>query len=234
MTALRADRLKRSKPNLTVSRETKGHYHLVVPFSVLEQLLDRSVDPTTAERLTEYAAWLVSEGQVAGGIGPHEAERIWDRHIYDSAVFARFWPEPPATCVDLGSGIGLPGLVLAILWPDTAIELVDRAGRRVRLMRRAIRILGLTNVEAIESDIEAVTGGREAIVMRAALPPVQAQEACVRLLGPGGKAVVGLSRSREPDIQLLQDSGHSPSLQTSVQAVKVLDQAVWMLIMSKS
>ncbi len=234
MRTLLTEPLKRSKPNLTVSRETKGHYHPVVPFSVLEQLLDRPVDAATTARLTEYADWLVTEGQVAGGIGPHEADRIWERHIYDSAVFARFWAEPPSTCVDLGSGVGLPGMVLAILWPDTAIQLVDRAGRRVQLMRRAIRILGITNVEAVESDIDAVAGGQEAIVMRAALPPPEAQKACFRLLDSGGKAVLGLSRSAEPNTQLLQGFDNEPGLKTSIEAVKVLDQAVWMLIMSKS
>ena len=234
MTATPAQLLKRSRPKLTVSRETKGHYHPVVPFSVLEQLLDRPLDAATTARLTEFADWLVTEAQVAGGIGPHEAAKIWERHIYDSAVFARFWTDPPSSCVDLGSGVGLPGIVLAILWPDTAIQLVDRAGRRVRLMRRAIRILGITNVEAVESDIEAVAGGQEAIVMRAALPPPEAQKACVRLLRPGGKAVLGLSRSVEPDARLLQSFDDEPGLTTSVEAVKVLDQAVWMLIMSKS
>lgn len=205
-----------------------------MPFSVLEQLLERPIDDLTVSRLTAYADWLVSEGLEAGGIGPHEPDRIWERHIYDSAVFARFWTHPPESCVDLGSGVGLPGLVLAILWPTTAVQLVDRAGRRVRLMRRAIRVLEITNATVVQADIDDLEGGLAAIVMRATLPPLEAQRACGRLLAPGGRAVVGLSRAAEPEAAEWEDSERETGLTTRVEAVKVLDQAVWMLMMSKS
>ncbi len=181
-----------------------------------------------------FAEWLRTEGAAAGGIGPHEAGRLWDRHLLDSAAFSAFWPIPPQVCVDLGSGVGLPGIVLAVLWPDTELQLVDRSGRRVRLMRRAVRILGLQNVRVLEEDICDLEGDREALVMRAALPPIGAAALCADLLAPGGRAVVGLSRSEASEsVQELGLEGGA-GLDVRVETLKVLDPPAWMLIMSKS
>ena len=181
-----------------------------------------------------FAEWLTTEGAVAGGIGPHEASRLWDRHLLDSALFSTYWPKPPQECLDLGSGVGLPGIVLAILWPDSHMQLVDRSGRRVRLMRRAVRILGLSNVTVLEQDISELAGGRQALVMRATLPPAAAVRLCGELLAPGGQAVVGLSRSEAPPADEHLEKTAGAGLETRVETVKVLDPPAWMLIMSKS
>ncbi len=181
-----------------------------------------------------FAGWLASEGAVAGGIGPHEASRLWDRHLLDSALFSTYWPTPPQECLDLGSGVGLPGIVLAILWPDSHMQLVDRSGRRVRLMRRAVRILGLPNVTVLEKDISELEGNRQALVMRATLPPAAAVTLCGKLLAPGGQAVVGLSRSEAPQVDDQPENATGVGLETRVEMVKVLDPPAWMLIMSKS
>ena len=62
------------------------------------------------DALSEYAEWLVAEAIPAGGLGPREASRIWDRHIADSLVFATAWRdvEVPHELLDIGSGVGLP------------------------------------------------------------------------------------------------------------------------------
>ena len=181
-----------------------------------------------------FAGWLATEGAAAGGIGPHEASRLWDRHLLDAAAFSTYWPDPPRKCLDLGSGAGLPGIVLAILWADTTMQLVDRSGRRARLMRRAVRILGLENVSVVERDVFELAGEREALVMRATLPPPAAASLCGERLAPGGQAVVGLSRSEAPRTAEHWEAVVVPGLETRVEAVKVLDPPAWMLIMSKS
>jgi len=185
-----------------------------------------------------FAGWLGTEGADAGGIGPHESSRLWDRHLLDSAAFSTCWSTPPTECLDLGSGAGLPGIVLAILWPGTEMLLVDRSGRRARLMRRAIRILGLENVSVVQRDVFELAGEREALVMRATLPPASAAGLCGDLLAPGGQAVVGLSRSQAPrSAEQWTKQGEAvgvPGLETRIEAVKVLDPPAWMLIMSKS
>lgn len=201
---------------------------------MLEQILGRPIQPGEADLMQAFAGWLATEGAVAGGIGPHEASRLWERHLLDSAAFSTYWPTPPQECLDLGSGVGLPGMVLAVLWPDSHMQLVDRSGRRVRLMRRAVRILGLSNVTVLEQDISELEGDRQALVMRATLPPAAAVRLCGELLAPGGQAVLGLSRSAAPrsDEQLEKTAGDG--LETRVETVKVLDPPAWMLIMSKS
>lgn len=205
-----------------------------MPFSIVEQVIGRSVSGRESDLIQAFAGWLTSEGMAAGAIGPHEANRLWDRHIADSAAFSIYWPTPPEACYDLGSGAGLPGIVLAILWPGAQIHLVDRSGRRSRLMRRAVRILGLDNVRVHEQDLHDLAAGQEAIVMRATLPPRQAITLCGGLLAPGGKAVLGLSRSRPPGFAGELQDASDEGLTITVETVKVLDPPAWMLIMSKS
>lgn len=205
-----------------------------MPLSLLDELLKSPPTAQMRDRLSAYAVWLMSEATTAGGLGPQEAERLWQRHIFDSAAFTLGWPVPPESCVDLGSGAGLPGIVLGILWPATELRLVDRSGRRTRLVRRAIRVLDLPNVTVWESDIRQVSRGQEAAVMRAVLPPPAAIRAFGRLLAPEGRGVLGLSRSNLPDEKLLLYEADRNELKATVETVKVLDPPGWMLIMSRS
>ncbi|MCJ7726924.1 MAG: class I SAM-dependent methyltransferase, partial [Acidimicrobiia bacterium] len=108
--------------------------------------------PLTSAQETQlevYAGWLRDEAIPAGGLGPREGERVWARHIADSLSFAAAWRNrtPPREILDVGSGVGLPGIPLAILWPDALITTLDRGGRRIRLLTRATRIVGLVNVD---------------------------------------------------------------------------------------
>ena len=77
-----------------------------------------------------YAGLLAGPGVERGLIGPAEAARLWDRHLMNCAVVAELVPRP-ATLVDLGSGAGLPGIVLAMLLPDVQITLLEPMARRV-------------------------------------------------------------------------------------------------------
>lgn len=152
------------------------------------------------ETLEAYATWLLHEAIPAGGIGPREGDRLWGRHIGDSLVFAAAWPEAPVEILDIGSGVGLPGLPLAVLWPDTAVTLLDRGGRRTRLLVRAVRILGLENVTIAKGDAFDVADEWAGLTFRGAVTPPEAVGLASRLLGDDGVAVLGLSRRQErPD-----------------------------------
>ncbi|MBK5268087.1 MAG: class I SAM-dependent methyltransferase [Acidimicrobiia bacterium] len=205
-----------------------------MPLSLLNDFLDRPPTAQMLDRLSEFAAWLISEAAAAGGLGPQEEKRLWQRHIFDSAAFARAWPVPPESCMDLGSGAGLPGIVLGILWPTTEVLLIDRSGRRTGLVRRAIRILDLPNVSARQAEISQVSAGQEAAVMRAVLPPPAAIRTFGRLLGPGGRGVLGLSRTAGPNDQLLLQEAERNGLAATIETIKVLDPPAWMLMMSRS
>jgi len=180
------------------------------------------IDPGQIELLHRYREWLVTEAVAAGGLGPNEIDRVDNRHLGDSLLFAGGFPALPATILDVGSGVGLPGIPLAITMPDTHFTLLDRSGRRVDLMRRATRILGLPNVEVVLGDVADWDTPVEGIVSRASLSPEQAVTGFQRILSPGGLAVVGGSWANRPRVE-----GFEP---LEVPAT-VLDQKVWLLIM---
>ncbi len=148
--------------------------------------------------LRRFAAWVREEAVAAGGIGPNEAATIESRHIVDSATFARGWSNPPQECWDLGTGVGFPGVPLAIIWRATRMVLVDRSQRRIDLLSRAVRILDL-DVEVVRADIKDIEGPLEGIVSRGAMPADKLHRHLVRLLGPGGRAVVSSSGTSTPE-----------------------------------
>ena len=140
-------------------------------------------------QLDALGAWLLAEAMPAGALGPSEGSIINERHIADSIVFAAGWNSPPDRCWDLGSGAGLPGLVLSILWPGSQMTLFDRSVRRIDLVRRGARIVEV-GIEAKWGDIATLEGPVEAIVSRAAMPAGSLLPHLRRILGPGGVAVV--------------------------------------------
>ncbi len=85
----------------------------------------------------KYAALLTGAGVERGVVGPAEADRIWDRHLLNSGVLARLIPAK-GTLVDLGSGAGLPGIVLAILLPGVRVTLLEPLARRVDFLEECV------------------------------------------------------------------------------------------------
>ncbi len=146
--------------------------------------------------LDRYARWLEEEAATAGGIGPHEVDRIELRHIADSLAFAGGWITPPATALDIGSGVGLPGIPLAIAFPSVSFTLLDRSGRRTELAQRALRVLGIENASVVQAEISRHSGLYDAILMRAALRPGAVGEEISRLLRVDGVAVIGLGAAQ--------------------------------------
>ena len=89
-----------------------------------------------------YAELLATDGVVRGLIGPREAPRIWERHLLNCAAVAERIPEG-APVLDVGSGAGLPGLVLAIARPDLTVTLIEPLARRTTFLLEAVQRLGL-------------------------------------------------------------------------------------------
>jgi 16S rRNA (guanine527-N7)-methyltransferase len=145
--------------------------------------------PQQERQLEALGGWLEDEAIPAGAVGPGEIARVPERHLADSIVFSAAWDGPPDRCWDLGTGAGLPGLVLAIVWPRCLMTLIDRSGRKMDLVLRASRVIGL-EVAAEVVDIEDLDGPLEAIVSRAAMPANRLLPHLRRLLKPGGLAVV--------------------------------------------
>lgn len=178
--------------------------------------------PAHSAQLQVYREWLLTEAVEAGGLGPNESNRIDNRHIGDSLLFVGGFEEPPTTVLDVGSGVGLPGIPMAVVMPDTRFQLLDRSQRRVGLMKRATRMLDLFNVEVIHGDIADWDQPVDGLVSRASLSPERALTDFRRLLTAGGTAVIGGSWASRPNV-------HGFEL-LEIPAT-VLDQRVWLLIM---
>lgn len=118
-----------------------------------------------------YVELLATAGVERGLIGPREAPRLWDRHVLNSLALSSAVPEG-ASVADLGSGAGLPGLVLAIGRSDLDVTLVEPLLRRATFLEEAIDALGLGRVSVIRSRAEALHGGRrfDIVTARAVAP----------------------------------------------------------------
>lgn len=184
-----------------------------------------SVTPTMAELLGAYSGWLRREAVVAGGLGPEEVDRIEVRHIADSLCLAQPWAgmPPPERIIDVGSGVGLPGIPLAITHPLTEVTLLERSGRRCRLLNRATRVLALSNVEIRQADATEIDERWPVVVARASIPPSK-PEIYQRLVEPGGVVVVAGSRVARPVVDGF----------TSVEVpLEVLASPAWILTMAR-
>ncbi|MDR2373902.1 MAG: 16S rRNA (guanine(527)-N(7))-methyltransferase RsmG, partial [Bifidobacteriaceae bacterium] len=136
------------------------------------------------ERLAEL---LRANAVERGLMGPREMERLWERHLINSGVLAGFLPDA-GLVVDVGSGAGLPGLVLAIQRPDLDFELVDSMGRRTDWLREAAGALGLDRVTVTRARAEDLGARRtaSAVVSRAVARLDKLAAWTTGLLRPGG------------------------------------------------
>ena len=88
-----------------------------------------------------YTELLATEGVVRGLIGPREAARLWDRHLLNSAVLGEAIPDGASVC-DIGTGAGLPGIVVAIARPDITMTLVEPLLRRTTFLDEVVERAG--------------------------------------------------------------------------------------------
>lgn len=147
-----------------------------------------------------YAALLAGPGVERGLIGPGEAGRIWERHILNCAAVAELVP-PRCTVADLGSGAGLPGIVLAILRPEAEVILIEPMARRVAFLAECVGELGLDRVRVVRGRAEDLAGeiSADIVTARAVAPLDRLAGWAVGLCRPGGTvlAIKGSSASEE-------------------------------------
>lgn len=156
----------------------------------------RGVFPSGRLPLIEaYAASLATDGVIRGLIGPREVPRLWDRHILNCAVLGELLPQGASVC-DIGSGAGLPGLVLAIARPDLQLTLVEPLLRRTTYLDEIVESLGLDNVTVLRGRAEELHGKQrfDVVTSRAVAPLERLLRWSMPLVAPEG-ALVALKGS---------------------------------------
>ena len=138
------------------------------------------------ETYLHYAQLLQSAGVERGLIGPREGERIWDRHIYNCLPLATLIAEG-ARVIDIGSGAGLPGIVLALARPDISILLLEPLERRCAFLNEVVEELGLTNVSVARQKALDFQGKFDVVTARAVAPMERLLAWSWHLLAPGGR-----------------------------------------------
>ncbi|WP_314648286.1 16S rRNA (guanine(527)-N(7))-methyltransferase RsmG [uncultured Microbacterium sp.] len=150
-----------------------------------------------------FTAALAREGEERGLIGPLELPRLWTRHVLNSAIAA---PLVHGHVADIGSGAGLPGLVLAIARPEVQFTLVEPMERRVAWLTEQRDALGLSNVEILRARSEDVRrpGAFDVVTARA----VSALRTLLPLTAPlvrdGGELTLFKGMNADKEIEAAQ------------------------------
>lgn len=152
------------------------------------------------DAVAAFAELLAAEGETRGLIGPRELDRLWERHILNSAAVVPFLGD--GRIVDVGSGAGLPGLVIAAMLPARDVVLVEPMERRVAWLEEAASHVGLTNVVVVRGRAEEVkdTVTADVLTARAVASIDKLIKWCLPLLGPNGHMALLKGRSAPDEI----------------------------------
>ena len=159
-----------------------------------ETLIERYFPSSKAEILA-YADFLITAGIERGLIGPREGERIWDRHIFNCLPVTQLLPEG-ASLFDIGSGAGLPGIVIALARPDLKVTLIEPLERRVEFLREAT---AGTSIEVIRGRAQDVKQSADFVTARAVAPLEKLKKMSWHMVKTGGSllAMKGESAAAE-------------------------------------
>ncbi|WP_246130926.1 16S rRNA (guanine(527)-N(7))-methyltransferase RsmG [Cellulomonas aerilata] len=152
--------------------------------------------------VSAFHTMLTEEGVLRGLIGPREVARLWERHLLNSAAVAQHLPGT-GQLVDVGSGAGLPGVVLAAMLPDVEVVLVEPMERRVDWLSEVVARLRLDNVVVRRGRAEEFHGAveAEAVTARAVAPLDRLARWTLPLLVPGGVLVALKGRQAADEVE---------------------------------
>ena len=159
-----------------------------------------------------YAEMLMTDGVVRGLIGPREAPRIWDRHLLNCAVVSELIPQD-ARVADVGSGAGLPGIVLAVARPDLSVILVEPLARRTAFLLEAATALGLDRTTVVRARAEECAPSRgmprfelaDVVTARAVAPLDRLAAWCLPLAAKVGRVLALKGESAVEEVEAHRD-----------------------------
>lgn len=154
-----------------------------------------------SKAINQYVDILLSRGVEHGLLGPREGPRMWSRHILNCAAIAPAFPAE-SRVADIGSGAGLPGVVLALARPDLRLTLIEPLLRRAEFLQAAVDELALTNVDVVRARAEELSGARifDHATARAVAPLARLARWALPLISAGGYLVAMKGSSVDEEI----------------------------------
>jgi 16S rRNA (guanine527-N7)-methyltransferase len=156
--------------------------------------------PGQEEAIRAYAEFLITAGIERGLIGPREGERIWERHIFNCLPITQLLPQG-ASLFDIGSGAGLPGIVIALARPDLKVTLIEPLERRVEFLNEAVAAIAKGGVEiaVIRGRAQDVKKSADFVTARAVAPMEKLKKISWHMVKTGGSllAMKGESAATE-------------------------------------
>lgn len=168
---------------------------------------------------SRYVDILASRGVDWGLIGPREVDRLWPRHLLNSAAISQLIG-PESTVLDVGSGAGLPGIPLAIRRPDLAVTLLEPLLRRANFLSEVVDELGLgERVTVVRGRAEEQHGRYQVVTCRAVAALPKLLTWCLPLVSPRGQLLAMKGESAEQELLDVQGTLRSRRLTGEVLSV---------------
>jgi 16S rRNA (guanine527-N7)-methyltransferase len=119
------------------------------------------------KRISTFVDHVVSENASQNLISPASVASIWSRHVVDSAQLLLLVPDDWVSWLDVGTGGGFPGMIIALLSPDRTVAMVEPRGKRAGFLKDCIKQAALAHAQVVASKVEAVTLVSDVISARA-------------------------------------------------------------------
>jgi 16S rRNA (guanine527-N7)-methyltransferase len=174
-----------------------------------------SLTPGQHQRLETLAGLLAERAVPAGCIAEADVDRLYDRHILDCLRAAALFRKSDRTAYDIGSGAGLPGMVLAIALPACRFVLAEVKARRAAFLEYAEEQLGLRNIEVHAGAAEELGPGADVVTARAFAPLGRTWPLAAKLLRPGGRLIYFAGESLRDPVAAAEEAPGPPRLVTA-------------------
>ena len=184
-----------------------------------------------AAQALSYADLLASVAIERGLIGPSEAERIWERHIENCYPISTLCNQG-ASLADVGSGAGLPGIVIALARPDLKVTLIEPLKRRVEFLSEVVTELGL-DIEVIQAKAEGVKRGFDHVTARAVAPLERLIESTWHLVKPGGSLLAMKGERAQAEIDELSPKVRSRAMEIELKEIPFGDSVSRIVVVKR-
>ena len=168
----------------------------------------QNVSRETSALLSAYVDHLLKWNTKINLIGPATEQDVWSRHIDDALQLVPLIPTDATSLIDLGTGAGIPGLVIAMARPELSVTLVEIDQRKSAFLREARRALALDNVTVKAEDLYGIGGQYDVVTARALAPLSELVRMAYPLLAPGAICLFPKGQNFAKELEALAGEWH--------------------------